>query len=42
MGEKRKNDKMKMKKPIAKKEKHMDKKKDIAMMKRAVKKDCMK
>ena len=39
MGEKRKTDKSKMKE---KKAKHMDKKEDMAMMKKKVKKDCMK
>ena len=33
---------MKMKKPMAKKMKDMDKKEDMKMMKKKVKKDCMK
>lgn len=39
MGEKRKSDKQKMK---PKKERHDDKKEDMAMLKKSVKKGCMK
>lgn len=42
MGEKRKSDKAKMKKPMEKKMKHDDAKEDMAMLKKKVKKDCMK
>ena len=42
MGEKRKDDKAKMKPKKMKEPKHMDKKEDMAMMKKVVKKGCMK